>query len=355
MQNIQENNLSQTKRILLCGYFAFGIDDYGGQPVKSRELFWLLQNYYGKENVYFLETMGWKKRPVRLFFDFFKKARKSEHIIMLPAHNGLKVFSKLLCIAKSMMNKKIYYSVIGGWLGEKVRGNLGLKKNLQKFNGIWVETTSMLKDLNSQGLENVTVVPNFKSLTAVSELKTKFECPLPVCTFSRIMEEKGTEDAINAVIAVNTKAKKTIYSLDLYGQIYEPYRARFEELRNTFPDYINYKGIVPADKSVETIKNYYALLFPTHFYTEGIPGTLIDALFAGVPVITSRWVNCDDIFEDGITGWGYEFGKWEKLEQCLEKAYEHQEIFISMRRNCTKVSEMYQPEVVAKEINVLMK
>jgi len=51
------------KRILLCGYFAFGSDDYGGQPVKAREMFWAFESFYGADNVHYVETKNWKKNP----------------------------------------------------------------------------------------------------------------------------------------------------------------------------------------------------------------------------------------------------------------------------------------------------
>lgn len=69
---------------------------------------------------------------------------------------------------------------------------------------------------------------------------------------------------------------------------------------------------------METLKNYFALVFPTLFYTEGIPGTIIDAYAAGLPVISSKWESYDDVIEDNITGVGYEFGSDDALVEILE-------------------------------------
>lgn len=38
-------------------------------------------------------------------------------------------------------------------------------------------------------------------------------------------------------------------------------------------------------------------------YTEGIPGTLIDAYCAGVPVVSALWLNYVGVFEDEVTGY----------------------------------------------------
>ncbi len=85
-----------------------------------------------------------------------------------------------------------------------------------------------------------------------------------------------------------------------------------------FPEYIKYKGSVNYDESVETLKNYFALVFPTLFYTEEYLGTIIDAYAAGLPVISSKWESYDDVIEDNITGIGYKFGSDDALVEVLE-------------------------------------
>jgi len=347
--------IKSQRKILLCGYFAFGTSDNGGQPVKSRETYWALCNKYGKGNVHYVETLGWKKHPLKLFISFFKQAKRHDYIIMLPAHHGLMIFSRMLMIARKLNNKKIYYSVIGGWLPTILKEKARLKKILQKFDGIFVETSSMYDALICEGFNNVHTVPNFKSLPmlSVNDVNIHFKKPYPLCMFSRIMQEKGVEDAINAVIKINTNAGEVVYTLNLFGQIDSGYKEHFEKLMKTFPEYIRYRGIILANESVATIKNYFALLFPTHYYTEGIPGTLIDACTAGVPVITSLWLNYKDVFVEGKTGWGYEFGKNELLQTLLEEATENPVAFYSMRESALKEAEKYRPNAVVEIIDGL--
>ena len=76
------------KQILLCGYFAFNTNDNGGQPVKSRELYHGLCTYYRDAQIDYVETMGWKKNPLRLLRDYYKKAKTADCIIMLPGGAG---------------------------------------------------------------------------------------------------------------------------------------------------------------------------------------------------------------------------------------------------------------------------
>ena len=120
------------------------------------------------------------------------------------------------------------------------------------------------------------------------------------------------------------------------------------------PKYIKYCGIINSEKSVSTLKNYYALLFPTHFYTEGIPGTLLDALCAGVPVITSLWANSDDIFQQDVTGWGYKFGESNMLEELLRKAIKDPKTFLAMRRKALKQASRFAPQSIIEQIDGLL-
>lgn len=44
------------------------------------------------------------------------------------------------------------------------------------------------------------------------------------------------------------------------------------------------------------------MLFPTHFPTEGIPGSVLDAYIAGIPVVASDWTYARELIENGKTG-----------------------------------------------------
>lgn len=320
-------------KVLIVGFFDFEKLDTGGQPVKTRELYTLLCEKYDDENIYIIETKGWKKKPLNLLLDFYKKTKLCDIFIMLPAHNGVGVFGRIFAFIKKKTGKKIFYDVIGGWLSEKLEKEPKLKRVLKHFDGIWVETSSMKKGLNDLGLDNVVVIPNFKTLTPLKEeqLVIQDTPPFKLCTFSRVIKEKGIEDAINAVKNINHKNEKVIYTLDIYGQIPESYKQRFEDLQSDFPEYISYKGCVSPSSSVEILKDYFALLFPTHYYTEGVPGTLIDAYAAGVPVIAPLWLNYKDVFEDGITGWGYEFDNYDEFLKILDKVSKEPQEFVKMK------------------------
>lgn len=345
------------KKVSVIGHYAYGLEYLDGQTIKTKIITNELCKKYGESQVLQFDTHGGVKTLLKSPVYVWRAIKNAENVIILPAHNGLRIFGRLLPFFKMFFKKrKIHYVVIGGWLSKILEKRKGLAKSLKKFDGIYVETNTMKRALVENGFENVFVMSNCKELTplTVSGLVYQNEAPYKLCTFSRVMKEKGIEDAIEAVKAINSEYGKTMYTLDIYGQIDPAQIEWYDQIKENLPDYVKYCGLVPFDKSVEVLKDYFALLFPTKFYTEGIPGTIIDAYAAGVPVISARWESFNDIVDDHVTGIGYEFNNIRDLKKILVSISKAPSMLNNMKLNCLKKSEVYTPsgamEILAKNI-----
>ena len=341
------------KKVAVIGHYAYGLEYLDGQTIKTKIVTNELCKEYGESEIIQFDTHGGVKTLLKAPVYVWRAMKNTQNIIILPAHNGLRIFGRLLPFFKMFFKKrKIHYVVIGGWLSKMLEKQKGLAKSLKKFDGIYVETNTMKQALVAQGFKNIIVMPNCKELTpiSISELAYQNEAPYRLCTFSRVMKEKGIEDAIDAVKSINLEFGKTIYSLDIYGQVDPSQNEWFDNLKTELPDYIKYCGLVPFDKSVEVLKNYFALLFPTRFYTEGIPGTIIDAYAAGIPVISSKWQSFNDIVDDHVTGIGYEFNNIEDLKQKLLDIENCTEGVNVLKLNCLRKSKQYLPNEAIKII-----
>lgn len=291
-----------------------------GQTVKTKNIYNELVRKYGEENISKIDTFNWKKHPIYFIRKCRKELRNTENLIILPAHNGVKVFVPFFNFWNKFYHKKIFYAVVGGWLPELLASKVWLTKEIRKLSKVFVETTKMKEDLSKLAIKNVEILVNFKSIPILNEkdLKYEYSRPLELCTFSRVMKEKGIEDAIDVVEKINEETNEIVYTLDIYGPIDKSYVDRFEKLKNTLPSYIKYAGCVDSEKSVEVLKKYYLLLFPTKFKTEGIPGTIIDALSAGVPVVASKWENYADILVNEENSFLFNMNDLKEFENILK-------------------------------------
>ncbi len=332
-------------RVGIVGYFAKGKSKAGGQEAKTCAIADVLKQKYGEDYIYEVDTTDWKKHPARLLLELIRMCITCKNVIMLPAQNSLKVYVPVLLYVNRFYHRRIIYSVVGGWLPNILQGNRRLTQKIKKLSVILVETTSMKEKLKILGVNNVDVVPNFKNLEAVSpdELEMHHSEPYKICTFSRVMKEKGIEDAIEAVKAINTKFGAVKLELHIYGKIDDAYVEKFNFILKSIPTYIQYMGMVEPHESVSVLRIYAALLFPTHYYTEGVPGTIIDAYMSGVPVITALWGNCQDVFVENLTGWGYEFDNRNGLYECLLRMIDKPQEFFCMKHSALEFAKKFTP------------
>ena len=333
----------------ICGHFAFGTELFDGQTIKTKIIAGELEKQLGADDVCCVDTYGGAKRLPLITPKYIGLFLKCKNIIILPAQNGLKFFVPLSVLLNILFRRKLHYVVIGGWLAEYLDAHRFIARLLKRFDNIYVETSTMKKALEKMGFKNTVVMPNCKKLAVLDEKELVYPSgtPLKLCTFSRVMKEKGIEDAVCAVIQANELLGYTAFALDIYGQIDANQTEWFENLQNNFPKYVSYGGKVPFDKSVDILKNYFALLFPTYYDGEGFAGTLIDAFSAGVPVIASDWKYNAEIVNEKV-GIVYPAKDRQALTDILMAVSRSPEQLTKRKKECLEETKKYKIEDTVK-------
>lgn len=341
----QRGKVVSTK-VCVIGHFGFGKEMLNGQTIKTKIVTAELEKQLGTEQIVKVDTHGGMKALPRVMIQTFKAFCQCEDIVIFPAHNGLRIFVPICTGFNCFFHRKLHYVVIGGWLPKFIQSRKKLAEQLRAFDGIYVETSTMKKALESDGFHNILIMPNFKDIRILTkdELVYPIGEPYKLCTFSRVMKEKGIGDAVEAVKSINRKLGRTAFELDIYGQIDDGQTEWFNELKASFPEYIRYKGLVPYDRSVEVLKNYTALLFPTFYEGEGFAGTIMDSFAAGIPVVSSDWKYNAEIIQPHINGLLFETKNQTALMECLKYIYENIDAFNKMKENCLRIAEKYSPQ-----------
>jgi glycosyltransferase involved in cell wall biosynthesis len=335
------------KKIGMCGHFATVYDCVDGQTIKTKNIYYELKKSF--DDVEIVDTHNWKHNLFKLLLECFKLANNCKNIIVSPAHNGIKVFIPLFVVLQKLNCFKLHYIVIGGWLPEFLNYHKWLLYFLKKTDYIYVETSKMRLELNALGLTNISIVHNFKNIKPENlDQYIKPDKQFKFCTFSRVMQEKGVEDAIKAIEMVNDDVH--IYcSLDIYGPIEENYKDRFLKIMAEKHSHVKYGGVVESNQSVMILKKYFALLFPTYYEGEGMAGTIIDAYAAGLPVIASDWKYNTEIVNNGVTGYIFRTHDIKNLKETIIKLIRCQEVE-TMKNNCIQEAKKYLPQNAIKSL-----
>lgn len=330
------------------GQFGDGGKIADGQAVRTTIITNELRRHYGDDNVHTVNTNPWKKNPIKFLLNSIGLLRRSDVFIIAPADNGFRVFVPILDFFNRFYKRRILYVVIGGFLPRLLETKQKYVKMLNRFAGSFVQTDNIRKDLAELGVAKLHILSNPKRLNTLKEgdVKLVMDEKIKVCVFSRIYADKGVEDAIEAVKLANTKLGGKFITLDMYGLVPASYKERLEEILQQNEGLVQYKGIIDYDKTVETLCNYFVMLFPTYYHGEGFPGNVIDAYNSALPIIATDWMYNLDVVLDNKTGLLVPIKDPEAISDAIVKLYNNRELRQVMAINSLREVPKYAPDKV---------
>lgn len=338
--------------IAVVGRVAERTELLDGQTVKTKILYEELRKTFPDRKIICIDTYQYRKNALPILYRTLKAFMECEHFFVLLSRNGRKFFFPVLTGLNALFHRKLYHDVVGGALPEEARMRPALRKQLKRFVVNWVEFPEMKTQLENLGINNVEVLPNFKRLQLLSEdeLGCVQTSPFLFTMFSRVIKQKGIETAAESIAEVNRRFGGQKAVLHIYGPVEESYQREFSELLDKFNDCVFYKGCVPYDESVKALRNSFMLLFPSVYKGEGMPGTIIDAFSAGVPVIASDWHFNGELVRNDETGYCYDWKNPKLLTERICYAIDHPEKIDRMRKSCLKEAKKYTPEAAMEQI-----
>lgn len=332
----------------------FGGDGIGGQIIKTRELAEAMEKQFGKINK--VDVFNIKHNFAQLLVQIWSLLKQSDEVIIILASPGYFKILPVILFFNSFLKRNLYEIVIGGIRDQYIQKKKIRLKYEKKIKKIYVESTAMVKQYELIGLHNATYLPNFKNIEILAEKEMLKEYhvdgPLRLCTFSRIDRLKGIDVAIEVVKEFNNQYGENAVVLDIIGPIDEEYSNEFYALlQATECKEIRYCGKVDSSEAVNVLKKFDALLFPSKWFTEGFPGTFIDALASGLPILASYKINFRDIIEDGYNG--YLISDETQIEGYVHRLWDwsrNREDLLKMKKNALMEAQKYTTEHVLEQI-----
>lgn len=339
------------KKIVMIGHFGGDKHFTDGQTVKTLNLYHELSmqtNWRIKR----IDTYYKNKNPLKLCVKMLVALLQTKKIIILLSGNGMRIFFPVLYFFAKVKQSDVYHDVIGGNLAQYIIRYPKYKKYLNSFSVNWVETEKLKVELEEQGIMNVAILPNFRRIELMkeTELQRVYDEPFHFCTFSRVTEAKGIEEAIAAVEAINAEEKRSVCCLDIYGPVDEAYSDRFQSVMKNATSSISYCGEVPFKEAIPTLKKYYATLFPTRWGGESQAGTISESFFAGIPVVATDWHCNKEMIQSGYNGILYPSDYARDLKSGIYWVIGQYKNIFEIKKNCLESAKRYLPDVHIKMI-----
>lgn len=338
------------KTIAIWGQFGETELVADGQAVRTRTITEVIEEKFYEDRIYKVNSFLWKKSPLSLLVKTIKMWIISRYLVILPADNGFKIIVPLLNILNKISRRKIIYIVIGGFLPELLEKNRKYIRILKTYDRLFVQTKGIMEKLGKFGITNVSILSNLKNMKCrdihgISIINNK--C-IKVCTLSRVRNDKGILDAIEAVKLIND-SHGNIIKLDIYGIVDEAFKEIFFEKINRY-SYVEYKGVVKYNETVDILKEYFCLLFPTFYYGEGFAGNIIDAYYAGIPIIATDWMHNSEIIVNYVNGLLVEVNNPNDIASKILELYNNRALHYDISINNINESYKYKVENVMSEL-----
>ena len=166
-------------------------------------------------------------------------------------------------------------------------------------------------DLKTQlGFENTEMFPNFRFMSEDTQRIETTSNTLRLVFLARVDKKKGYDTIFSFAEEVENNHYDII--IDFYGPINEEDKEEFLSLVEQHKGVVGYRGVLQQDEVTAYLTNYDVMLLPTTIYTEGFPGSILDAYIAGIPVIATEWKHSHEFVEDQKTGFIIPFGDCQK-------------------------------------------
>jgi len=319
----------------------------GGATILARRIFDFVKNQSNLEVKHFQIRHFWRSKFQIIDYIFWSFSfpffiRRYDIVSFHVTRDFHFTIAPVLWFWSKLLHKRVVYHLFGGGFHRQFERQPNFfkkiaQKTILKSDYFLVETLQMKDYFENKGYRNIIWLPNSRQPLKNLNLNKAYKKKLVF--FSRIVPDKGVPELIQTAELLPDD-----YQLDVYGPL-DPNYYTTNPFKNTK---VHYKGIKHPDKVVETLLQYDVLLMPTYIKREGYPGIIIEALSAGIPVITTDCCVMSEMIKDGYNGFLVKIKDAKALTDAILRFNEKN--YLEFRQNALKSFDKFNSEVVFQKI-----
>lgn len=257
------------------------------------------------------------------------------------ASKGSFIRKSIICLISKLYNKKTIMHMHGG--GFKNFYHNGLNKYYINFILKISDKIICLSDEWNDFFKNIieekkiivlgNPVEDFKNIMNLDENNNLIN----MLFLGKICEEKGIYELIEYLFT-NTHFKENKIKLTIGGI------GNIDKLESIINDNINikYVGWITKEEKLKYMSECNLLILPSH--TEGLPISILEAMSAGKPIISTNVGGIPSIVKEKHNGWLLNVHELEKLGEIFTEIFNNNEIIREYGDNSYKESMKFHPK-----------
>jgi len=335
---------------------------FDGERNKSRDVLNALRNKYGKKCSVVNLSLNQYVQVIKMIFlsIFFKYDFIFVSKCLVGGSKAIKYLQKF---ANKSNKHRIVFYLIGN--GSNGFDNKVIHYDYVKHvRHIIVESPDVELELISKKIvtkESISIVPCLKPNYLIEPVEKEYPVKtLKLIFFSRVTELKGVMDAITAVSNINEKCGKNMFELDIAGgsgfdEKEQMFLREVKQIANQ-KSFVNYLGLdlrIEGEESYKRLQSYDLHVFPSRFYQECAPGSIIDMFIAGVPTLSSDFPSAKYLMNKD-NSFFFKMNNIADLERQLLFIYNNQTALNKMRIESHNNAELYSETHFINELEMIL-
>ena len=226
-------------------------------------------------------------RYVARFWATFRAARHADELFLYTIGSGLP-WTLIPVWLISILTRTVLGVRCGGGTAHSHGGRMRqtLMRLLLKRASVYIVQTELLREhAHSVGIDQAVAIPNGRDLSKVQEQDHIYRRRW--LYLGRLCPTKGAIESAEAF------ARMPELSLDLVG----PFSEGLEQDQLTLPPNATWLGPKNPEDIPALLAEYDGLVFPSYYDTEGHPGVLIEAMAAGLPIVTTQHMALPEVVD----------------------------------------------------------
>lgn len=247
------------------------------------------------------------RRMTSIIREYVRNIQRSDAVLVFANNRFALTIVPLLLLLARWHHKPFYLKPIGGALDSYLAAQRKplrsyLLRILRAVDGVLAQTRQLQAALIELGCINTYYVPGCRSAPQVPQVSPPQKVgseELRLIFLCRIQRQKGAMILLEA-LGLLARENTLKVSCDFYGPILED-REEFLGLLEATPR-SRYCGVVQPEIASGLIAAYDVFVLPTYYATEGHPGAIIEAMQAGIPVISTQHQAIPELITHGENG-----------------------------------------------------
>jgi glycosyltransferase involved in cell wall biosynthesis len=244
-------------------------------------------------------------RSILILPNFVREIARCDAVLVFANDLFAITLAPLLLFLAKLFRKPFYLKPVGAGLDLFINAQTKILREyllfvLRSTDGILTQTKLLKEDLHKLGCANAHYLPGCRPLSPITPVVKERLQEFRMIYLGHITRLKGILFLLDALkILQQTCDKKVV--CDFFGPIHDEILDEFLNGLESVPN-VRYCGVAQAGTGPQLIAGYDALVLPTYYDTEGHPGVLIEAMHAGVPVISTQTRTFPELITNGVNG-----------------------------------------------------